>query len=55
MIYDQELLLDELEISKEEKKRIISELKRDFPDDEMLFEIHLFRVVQYLKKKRSKN
>ena len=27
-------------------------LKEEFPQDEMLFELHFFRAVQYLKKKQ---
>lgn len=52
MLYDIEILLKQLDISDDEKKKIIQDLKEDFPDDDMLFELHLFRVVQYLNKKK---
>ena len=54
MLYDIENLMKEAQLSEEEKKKIISELKEEFPQDEMLFELHLFRVIQYLKKQKMK-
>lgn len=50
MLYDLDILLKELDISDENKDKLIYELKNEFPHDEMLFELHLFRAVQYLKK-----
>lgn len=44
-------LLEDLKLSKEEKEKLILEVRDEFPDDEMLFELHLYRTVQYLKKK----
>ena len=52
MLYDIEVLLKELDISDDEKKKIVEDLKREFPNDEMLFELHLFRTVQFLKKRK---
>jgi len=52
MLYDVEILLKDLDITDEEKKKIIQDLKNEFPNDEMLFELHLFRIVQYLKKRK---
>ncbi len=53
MLYDIEILLKELNLSDEEKEKIIREVRMEFPDDEMLFELHLFRTVQYLKKQKN--
>ena len=50
MLYDIEELLKGLKITEEEKKKIIREIKEEFPNDEMLYELHLFRMVQFLKK-----
>ena len=49
MLYDPKILLEELDLTKEEKEKIIQEVKKEFPNDEMLFELHIFRIVQYLK------
>jgi tRNA-binding EMAP/Myf-like protein len=54
MLYDIENLLKEAKLSEKEKTKIIAELKEEFPQDEMLFELHLFRIVQYLKKQKMK-
>ncbi len=54
MLYDIEMLLKDLELSKEQKEDLIKELKEEFPQDEMLFELHLYRAVQYLKKLKTK-
>ncbi len=53
MLYDIEVLLKELNLSKEEKENLINELREEFPKDEMLFELHLFRAVQFLKKQKK--
>jgi hypothetical protein len=52
MLYDKDILLKELDISDEEKDKLIQDLKNEFPHDEMLLELHLFRAVQYLKKQK---
>ena len=54
MLYDIENLMNEAQLSEKEKKKIITELREEFPQDEMLFELHLFRVIQYLKKQKMK-
>ncbi|HUX98140.1 MAG TPA: hypothetical protein VMV49_01180 [Candidatus Deferrimicrobium sp.] len=50
MLYDPKILLNSLKISDEEKENLIKEIKEDFPNDELLFELHLFRAIQHLKK-----
>lgn len=52
MIYDRDALLDELNIPKIEKQKIIEDLKKEFPNDEMLFELHLFRTVRFMKNRK---
>ena len=54
MLYDIENLMNEAQLSEKEKKKIITELREEFPQDDMLFELHLFRLVQYLKKQKMK-
>lgn len=50
MLYDIEILLEDLNLTIKEKEDLIKELRDEFPQDEMLFELHLYRVVQFLKK-----
>ena len=54
MLYDIEELLKEVNLSDKEKEEIIKDIKDEFPQDEMLFELHLFRVIQFLKKQKNK-
>ncbi len=51
MLYNIEELLTEVNLSKKEKEALLKDLKDEFPQDEMLFELHLYRVIQYLKKR----
>ena len=55
MLYDIEMLLKDLDLSKKEKEVLLKELREEFPEDDMLFELHLFRAVQYLKKLKTKS
>ena len=55
MLYDIEDLLSEVDLSDKEKEEIIKNIKDEFPQDEMLFELHLFRVIQFLKKQKISN
>ena len=54
MLYDIEMLLKDLDISKKEKEELLKELREEFPEDDMLFELYLFRAVQHFKKLKSK-
>jgi len=54
MLYYIENIMNEAQLSEKEKNKIITELNEEFPQDEMLFELHLFRMVQYLKKQKMK-
>ena len=50
MLYNIENLLKELKLTDKEKEDIIKELRDEFPQDDMLFELHLYRAVQFYKK-----
>jgi hypothetical protein len=54
MLYDIKVLLEELDISDKEKEDLVKEVREEFPEDEMLFELHLFRTINYLKKLKTK-
>ena len=45
MLYNIKNLLEELNLTKKEKEKVIQELRDEFPQDEMLFELHLYRAV----------
>jgi hypothetical protein len=49
-LYDINSFLEDLKLSEEDKEKLILEVRDEFPDDEMLFELHLYRIVQHLKK-----
>jgi hypothetical protein len=53
VLYDINALLEELEISDKEKEDLVKEVRAEFPEDEMLFELHLFRAINYLKKLKA--
>ncbi len=53
LLYNIKNLLNQLKISNKEKEDLIDELKTEFPNDEMLFELHLYRAIQYLKKRET--
>lgn len=52
MLYNIENLIKEAKLSEKEKTKIIAEVREEFPQDEMLFELHLFRLLQHLKKQK---
>ncbi|MCL1809597.1 MAG: hypothetical protein FWG42_07540 [Clostridiales bacterium] len=45
-MFDYEKLIEKYEISRKEANRIIDEIKNEFPDDEMMMEIHLIRALK---------
>ncbi len=53
MLYDIDILLKDLDLTNKEKEELIKQLKEEFPRDEMLFELHLFRMVKFLKKAKK--
>jgi len=42
-----EEIFKDLEIREEEKKKLIAVIKEEFPQDEMFFELHLFRTSNF--------
>ena len=53
MLYDIDILLKDLDLTNKKKEELIKELKEEFPQYEMLFELHLFRMVKFLKKEKN--
>ena len=53
MLYNVDILLKDLDLTSKEKEDLINELRNEFPEDDMLFELHLYRAVQFLKKQRN--
>ena len=52
MLYDIKILMEELDMSEEEKEKLVQQVRKEFPDDDMLFELHVFRLVKYLKSRK---
>jgi hypothetical protein len=52
MLYDIKILMEELDMSEEEKEKLVQEVRNEFPDDDMLFELHFFRLVKYLNSRK---
>ncbi|MHA1276382.1 MAG: hypothetical protein ACTSQI_14955 [Candidatus Helarchaeota archaeon] len=48
MLYDPKIILKKIDISQEEKDNLVQEIRKEFPNDDLLFELHLFRAVEYL-------
>jgi len=40
-------------ISKARFEKIKKEVRKDFPDDEMMYELHVIRYLQSLKRKKT--
>jgi len=53
VLYDIEILLKQLNLTDKEKEDLVREIRDEFPQDDMLFELHLFRVIQFLKKSEN--
>ncbi|MFO8020784.1 MAG: hypothetical protein R6U96_19330 [Promethearchaeia archaeon] len=53
MLYDVDTILKELHLPDQEKEDLVKELREEFPQDEMLFELHLYRAAQFLKKQKK--
>ncbi|MHA1284975.1 MAG: hypothetical protein ACTSQP_20925 [Promethearchaeota archaeon] len=51
MLYDIKKLFKELNLTDKEKENLIKEVRAEFPNDDMLFELHLYRMIQFLKKR----
>ena len=54
MLCDVDKILNELNLSAEEKENLIRDVRADFPDDEMLFELHLIRAVRHVQETNNK-
>lgn len=52
MLYDINILMEELDMSEEEKEKLVQEVRKEFPNDDMLLELHIFRLVKYLNSRK---
>ena len=50
-MFDINKAIKESRISEKEIKKLENEIKREFPNDRMMYELHLIRVLTSLKKK----
>ena len=53
MLCDANKILDELDLPDDEKEHIRQEIRAEFPDDDMLYELHLIRVARYLRERKG--
>ncbi len=53
MLFDIENLFKKVKLTEKEKSQLIKEVKAVFPDDEMMFELHLMRVINHLEKRET--
>ena len=50
MMYDIEAAYKNSGLTPEEFEKIKSEVRSEFPDDEMMFELHIIRILNAIKK-----
>ncbi len=50
MMYDIEAAFKKSGLTVEEFERIKSEVRADFPNDDMMFELHIIRILNAIKK-----
>jgi len=51
MLFDYESLAKKIDLPTEKLNQICSLVRSDFPDDEMMFELHMLRVLMALERK----
>ncbi len=54
IIFDTKRLIKELGISQEEYKELEKTVKKEFPQDEMMFQLHLLRALKSISHKKAK-
>jgi len=55
VIFDIKGKAQELGISKDIYKKLEREVRQEFPNDEMMFELHLIRVLKSYSRKKVRN
>jgi len=55
VIFDIKGKAQELGISKDIYKKLEKEVRQEFPNDEMMFELHLIRVLKSYSRKKVRN
>ncbi len=50
MLFDIENLFKKVKLTERQKAELIQEVRLEFPNDEMMFELHLMRAVHHLEK-----
>ena len=51
VMYDTRKLAEELGIAEDDYNALRNEVRAEFPNDDMMFELHLFRALKSLKRK----
>jgi len=50
MIYDVEAAFKKSGLSRAEIQRIKRQVRKDFPDDDMMYELHIIRILNAMKR-----
>jgi hypothetical protein len=53
MIFDTQEICGKLGITEKKYERLRKKVKEEFPDDEMMFELHLLRALRSITKSRA--
>jgi DNA-binding XRE family transcriptional regulator len=52
-MFDYEALAKEYNVNREALAQLEKEVRRDFPHDEMMFELHMIRALRWLNKQNQ--
>lgn len=53
IIFDTKIISEKLNIPKDELEAIQQSIREEFPDDEMMYELHLVRALKSLQKREK--
>ena len=52
-IFDIKKAIKESGLSKREVKHLLAEVKKEFPDDQLMYELHVIRALQRMSKREK--
>ncbi len=53
MLVDIETIFKKVKLTEKEKSQLIKEVRAEFPDDAMMFELHRIRAINRLEKRET--
>lgn len=51
-MFDYEALAIQYGINQKDLDRLVDEVRKEFPDDEMMFELHVVRVLEWMNERK---